>query len=285
MSRPLRMRAAALLGLLMAAMGQAAETPRVASINACTDQLALKLANPGQVVTVSEYGRSPAFSYMAEEARDYPVNHGYAEEVLAHDPDLVLAGPYTNQATMDRLEALGYRVVTVPSPDTFPGIRDNLRKVAELLGHPERGERLIAGMDRTLEAVAQRLPPPGERIRALALRPNGVTVGKGSLLDTIMAKAGLRNVGRELGAGSYSEVPLEHLVDTQPDMLILAAFAASQPSLAQGVMHHPVFAALDTERPPMWLPGRLWSCGGWFNAEAVAQLAEHAYGIRIDSEE
>jgi iron complex transport system substrate-binding protein len=92
-------------------------------------------------------------------------------------------------------------------------------------------------------------------------------------------------VGRELGAGSYSEVPLEHLVSTQPDMLILAAFAASQPSLAQGVMHHPVFAALETKRAPMWLPGRLWSCGGWFNAEAVARLAEHAYGIRIDSEE
>ncbi|HKL77841.1 MAG TPA: ABC transporter substrate-binding protein [Gammaproteobacteria bacterium] len=285
MSRRLLTGAWALVGLFLVAQVQAAEAPRVASINACTDQLVLKLADPEQVLTVSEYASSPSFSYMAQQARDYPVNHGYAEEVLAHDPDLVISGPYTNRETTQRLEAFGYRVVTLDSPDTFPGVRENLRRMAKLLGHPERGERLIARMDRTLEAVAERLPPETERLRTLALRPNGVTVGKGSLLDTVMQAAGLRNLGRELGAGSYREVPLEHLVRTQPDMLILAAFADSQPSLAQGILHHPVFDALETRRGPIWLPGRLWTCGGWFNAEAVARLAEHAYGIEIEREE
>jgi len=253
----------------------------VVSINACTDQLVLKLADPEQIASVSEYAASPSFSYMAEAARGYPANQGHAEEVLAHDPDLVISGPYTNRATSNRLEALGYRVVTLDSPDTFPGIRDNLRRMGGLLGHPERAERLIARMDRTLAAVAEALPPEGQRLRALALRPNGVTVGKGSLLDTVMQAAGLRNVGRELGAGSYRELPLEHLVRTQPDLLVLAASADAQPSLAQGIMHHPVFDALEARREPVWLPGRLWTCGGWFNAEAVARLAAHAYGIRV----
>lgn len=254
--------------------------PKVASINACTDQLVLGLADPGQVLTVSEYATSPSLSYMAEAARGYSVNHGHAEEVLAFDPDLVVSGPYTNRETTRRLESFGYRVVTLPSPDTFAGVRDNLRRMAKLLGHPQRGERLVAEMDRLLEGVAERLPPEGERLRALALRPNGVTVGEGSLLDTVMRAAGLKNVGRELEAGSYREVPLEHLVRTQPDMIVLGAFAASQPSLAQGVLRHPVFSALEARRPRMWLPGRLWTCGGWFNAEAVARLAENAYGIR-----
>ncbi|WP_176758709.1 ABC transporter substrate-binding protein [Thiohalorhabdus denitrificans] len=259
----------------------AAERPTVASINACTDQLVLELADPGQLVTVSEYARSPAFSYMAEAAAEYPLNSGHAEEVMAHDPDLVVGGPYTKRETRNRLDALGYRMVTLDSPDTFPGIRETIRRMAGLLGHPERGERLIAEMDRTLEAVAERLPPREERLRALALRANGVTVGEGALLDTIMEAAGLRNVGREVGAGSYKEFPLEKLVTTRPDLLILAGFAKAEPSLAQGVMHHPVFASLETKRPRMWLPGRLWSCGGWFNAEAVARLAEHAYGISV----
>jgi len=271
----------ALVAALLLLATRAPAGPRVASINACTDQLVLKLADPEQVVTVSEYARSPAFSYMAEAARGYPVNHGYAEEVLAHDPDLVVSGPYTSRETTRRLEAFGYRVVTLPSADTFQGVRANLRKMARLLGYPRRGERLVERMDRTLAALAERLPPEDRRLRALALRPNGVTVGQGSLLDSIMRAAGLENIGRELDAGVFREVPLERLVATQPDMIILAAFSASQPSLAQGIMRHPVFAALETEREPLWLPGRLWSCGGWFNARAVARLARHAYGIEL----
>ncbi len=281
--------AVAVLAAVLAgpAFGKGAETegmeelPRVASINACTDQLVLKLADRHQIATVSRYARDTAFSYMAHAAQGHPVNDGHAEEVLARDPDLVVSGPYTNRETSHRLEALGYRVVTLPSPDTFAGIRENLRRMAELLGHPDRGERLIERMDRVLDAVSERLPPEDRRLRALALRPNGVTVGQGSLLDTLMEAAGLRNVGRELGAGSYRELPLEHLVRTGPDLLIQAAFAEAEPSLAQGVLQHPVFAALETERPRMWLPGRLWSCGGWFNAQAVARMAEHAYGIRV----
>ena len=274
-----------LLALVVAGGAQADTGPRVASINACTDQLVLKLADRDRVVTVSHYAGNAGFSYMAPAAEGLPRNHGHAEEVLAHDPDLVFAGPYTRRETMHRLQELGFRVITVASPTDFAGIRSNIRKVARLVGHPERGRRLIERMDRTLAAVRARVPEGDARLRALVLRPNGVTVGKGSLLDTLLEAAGLRNAGRELGAGVYAEVPLERLVTTAPDLIILGAFATDQPSLAQGVMHHPVFEALDLARPPFWLPGKLWSCGGWFAAEAVARLAEQAYGIRVDSEE
>lgn len=270
-----------LLGAVWAGAAGAGEAPRVASINACTDQLVLKLADRGQIATVSHYAGNAEFSYMAEAARGLPRNRGYAEEVLAHAPDLVFAGPYTNRETMHRLEVLGFRVITVASPTDFAGIRANIRRVAELVGHPQRGERLIAGMDRTLAAVRERLPEADERLRALALRPNGVTVGEGALLDTLMRAAGLRNVGRSLGAGVYAEVPLERLVTTAPDVIVLGAFATDEPSLAQGIMHHPVFDSLALKRRPFWLPGRLWSCGGWFASEAVARMAEHAYGIRV----
>lgn len=261
--------------------GAAPAGPRVASINACTDQLLLRLADRTQIATVSHYATDPGFSYMAGAASGVPVNHGHAEEVLAHDPDLVLSGPYTKHQTVDRLETLGYPVVTLKGPEDFAGIRANIRRTARLVGHPGRGRRLVQHMDATLAYIRERIPPPGERMSALVLRPNGVTVGKGSLLDSIIRRAGLRNAGRSLGAGVYAEVPLERLVWSAPDVLIMASMSEAPPSRAQGVLHHPVFTALDTSRQPVWLPGRLWSCGGWFTAEAVARLAAHAYGIRV----
>ena len=85
--------AVALAPLGAAAGGEAgAEAPRrVVSINLCTDQLALAVAAPGQLVSVSELARDPALSAMASRAAAIPSNRGRAEEVLALRPDLVLA--------------------------------------------------------------------------------------------------------------------------------------------------------------------------------------------------
>ena len=55
MSVSLRAILAAVVALLTLP-AQAAERPRVASINACTDQLLLALADPEQIVGLSPYG-------------------------------------------------------------------------------------------------------------------------------------------------------------------------------------------------------------------------------------
>ena len=52
-----------------------AEAPgRVVSINLCTDQLAMMLAAPGQLVSVTYLAQDPRASVMTAEARAYPVN-------------------------------------------------------------------------------------------------------------------------------------------------------------------------------------------------------------------
>ncbi|PKP83954.1 MAG: ABC transporter substrate-binding protein, partial [Alphaproteobacteria bacterium HGW-Alphaproteobacteria-2] len=71
--------ALALLAALGSAPGAAADTPppaRVVSINVCTDQLAMLLAAPGQLLSVSHLARDPYSSAMAAEARAWPANRG-----------------------------------------------------------------------------------------------------------------------------------------------------------------------------------------------------------------
>jgi iron complex transport system substrate-binding protein len=68
---------------------------RVMSLNVCTDQLAMQLAAPGQLVSVSFLASDPDMSAMAEEAKQYPKNRGMAEEVFLRHPDLVVTGTYS----------------------------------------------------------------------------------------------------------------------------------------------------------------------------------------------
>ena len=53
----------ALLGFVLPA--DAADRPRVASINVCTDQLLLALADPEQILGLSPYSRDAARSWAA----------------------------------------------------------------------------------------------------------------------------------------------------------------------------------------------------------------------------
>ena len=81
----------ALLALLLAAPAAAAPQ-RIVSMNLCTDQMALLLAGPARIVSISFLGPDPAESPLAGLARGIPVNHGLAEEVIAVKPDVVFAG-------------------------------------------------------------------------------------------------------------------------------------------------------------------------------------------------
>jgi hypothetical protein len=85
----------------------AAEAPRrVVSMNLCTDQLAMLIAAPGQLRSVSHLATDPSASAMAEEALDHDINHGLAEEIYLMRPDLVIAGSFSNRATLDMLRRL-----------------------------------------------------------------------------------------------------------------------------------------------------------------------------------
>ncbi len=64
---------------------------RVVSINLCTDQLAMMLAAPGQLVSVSHLATEEQSSSMVDEARAYPANRGQVEQVFLMQRSLLLA--------------------------------------------------------------------------------------------------------------------------------------------------------------------------------------------------
>ncbi|MFJ5486682.1 ABC transporter substrate-binding protein, partial [Hansschlegelia beijingensis] len=162
---------AAFLGLCWGSAAAAAPS-RVVSINLCTDELLIQLADRAQVASVSWLSTVSAGSNVAERVKDVPQNRGFAEEVVAARPDLVLAGRYTARAAVSVLRRVGVSVVDADAPRTLDGVRAEIRRVAEAVGHPNRGEAMIAELDRRLSRPALVREP---RLRAAVLRPNGFT--------------------------------------------------------------------------------------------------------------
>jgi iron complex transport system substrate-binding protein len=247
----------------------AAVPQRVVSLHLCADQLMLKLADRSQIAAVTRIASQPAYSVVAEEAAGIPAIAGTAEEVVAFAPDLVFAGPLSARSTVRILRSLGYRLIDLDLVQDFAGIRRQVREVAAALGHPDRGERMVAGIDARLAAWPA--PTPGERKLAIVYQANGFTPGPGSLAHEVLVAAGFENLSARLGLGSLGRLPLERLIASAPQVIVTNDTRRS-PALAYGVLTHAALRHLDPPPRFVAMPERLWTCGGWFTAEAVTLL-------------
>ena len=116
-----------------------AEPPaRVVSLNLCTDQMAMLLA-PEALVALSPIARDPTSSPMAAEAENYPITDGTAEDIFLMAPDLVLAGSYSERATVDLLRRLGIRVEEFAPPQSLEDMKVQMRRMGTLLGREAVG--------------------------------------------------------------------------------------------------------------------------------------------------
>jgi iron complex transport system substrate-binding protein len=269
-------RSAALAGALCSApLGWASAPQRIVSLNLCTDELLLRLADPQQILSVTWLSREPRSSNVADLAAGVPVNHGLAEEVVPSRPDLVLGGTYTTTTAIALIRRYHIPIVLLGIAAGVDDARQHIRDIAAAIGHPERGATLIADLDRRLAAI----PSPGDkpRLRALVLNPAGFTVGSGSLIDDILRRAGLENLAARPGAPIH--MPLEFVAASAPDLLILNAERDGPPSLATDMLKHPVLAGMRGTRTIV-LPARLWTCGGPGSVEAIERLAAVVREVR-----
>ncbi|WP_339947484.1 ABC transporter substrate-binding protein [uncultured Albimonas sp.] len=243
---------------------------RVVSMNLCTDQLAMLLAAPGQLHSVSYMAADPRASVLHARAGAYEANHGRAEEIFLMRPDLVIAGTYTTRETVAMLRRLGFRVEEFAPEATFADIRANLRRMGALLDRAPQAEALVAELDARLEAARA---APAEARPLAALRYAGSwSSGAGTLAHEIVSAAGLRNLAAELDLAGMARLPLERLVMGAPELLITGR-PFSPPSLAEQTVRHPAIDPLLSRAAGAAISDSRWVCGAPFTAGAVEALA------------
>ena len=247
-----------------------ARPERIVSLNLCSDQLLLLLADRNRISSVTHLASDPKASAMAASAAGLTVNHGLAEEILPLNPDLVLAGSFTTRPTVFLLRELGYPVVELPVAKGLDDIRANVRTVAQAIDEAERGEAVIDAFDRKLPVRPSETT--GDRPLAALYWANGFTSGVGTLANAAVEAAGFRTLGRELALTGTSQLPLETLLTSNPDVLVVGR-QRDGPALANETFRHPALRRAFAERPRASIPDHLWICGTPFVAEAIARLS------------
>jgi iron complex transport system substrate-binding protein len=249
----------------------AAELPRIASINLCTDQLLVTLADPAQILGLSPYSRDRARSWDAAKAAQFPKLSGEAEDVLVLKPDVVVAGRFTKRATRELLKEKGLRVVEFDAARSLDDVKKQIRQMGDLVQHPERAATEIKRLDASIahaREVVSRKP-----YRVLALSRRGWVSGGDSLTSSLLATAGLNNAATDLGYKLGGFASLEVIVSLQPDFLLVSNGGDFAEDEGTAFMLHPALERFYPASKRLVIPEKLTVCGGPLLAEALDRLA------------
>ena len=263
---------AALAAWCVALLGpvSAADVPRIASMNLCTDQLLISLADPEQILGLSRYARERFESLAADDARKFRILSGGAEDILLLHPDVVVASLYDKRSTRELLKERGLYLAEFAVPRNLDEVKAQIREMGNLVGHPDRASAEIARLDdavaRARETVSQ------HRYKVLPLSRRGWVAGSDSLLSSLLAQTGLFNAAGDLGITFGGYASLEAIVNLQPDFIVVADASERAEDDGHAFLLHPALERLYPPSRRIVIPDRLTVCGGVMIADALDRL-------------
>jgi iron complex transport system substrate-binding protein len=235
------------------------------------------------IAALSHYARDPQRSTISAIARRLPITYETAEEVVALKPDLVLTSRHSAFATRNALRRVGIRFELFDVPNSITASLAQVRKVASLLGREAEGEALIARIEQALAAA--KLADGEPTLTAAIYQPGGLSAGANTVTGELMQIVGLQNIAARYGVTSYRPLPLEVLVASPPDVLLVGETSPGAPMQAERVIRHRALRALGEQRMAQEpFPARLLYCGGPTMIDAAAALVaarEHARSVKL----
>ncbi|MFZ2159686.1 MAG: ABC transporter substrate-binding protein [Bradyrhizobium sp.] len=241
--------------------------PRIVSMNVCTDQVLLTLADPDQILGLSRFSRD---DWVAGDARRYPTLSGGAEDVLVLKPDVVVASLFDKRSTRELLKANGLHLAELAVPRNLAEVKAQIRELGDIAGHPDRAAQQVARLDAALSRARQAVAD--RHYRVLPLSRRGWVAGSDSFVGSLLVETGLFNTAGELGFAFGGFASLEEIVKLKPDLLLVSQAGDVARDDGQAFLLHPALERFYPAAKRIVIPERLTECGGVMLAEALDVL-------------
>jgi iron complex transport system substrate-binding protein len=257
-----------MMSAFVAAPAWTAKLPRIASMNVCTDELLVPLADPEQIVGLSRFSRVAG----TDKAEPFPTLSGGAEDLLVLKPDVVVASLFDKRSTRELLKAKGLHVVEFPVPRNMDEVKAQIREMGEIAGHPDHAATEVARLDAALARARQALA--GKRYRVLQLSRRGWVEGSDSFIGSLLTETGLVNAAGELGFTSGGFASLEAIVKLKPDLLVVSQADGIARDEGAAFLLHPALERFYPPKKRIVIPEALTECGSVRLADALDVLVQ-----------
>lgn len=176
-----------------------------------------------------------------------------AEGILSLRPTVVIgsteAGP---PQVLEQIRAAGVTVLIIPEIVTLNAGPRKLRLLGRALGVPKRGERLAKQVERQIAIAKREAATTTSRPRVAFLYVRGAPVqmigGKNTRADTMIAAAGGRDAGSEIGIEGFRPITAESLVSAAPDIILVPTLGLESVGGIEGLLRIPGVAQTPAGR-------------------------------------
>jgi iron complex transport system substrate-binding protein len=223
---------------------------KVASLNLCTDELLLLLADDSQIASVTHLSTQQSETVLWQKARRHRINDGSLLSIASLKPDLVLTMGGGARESGSIARRLGIRVVTLPYPQSLADIEASIARVASEIGKPNRGRQVLQ------QLTQLRRTAPRTSVDTIWLGGGGRSMASTGLASEWMRLAGLRQ-----RALQGDRVSLEQLLVSPPRVLLRSDYRVGEYSGEQRWMAHPL-ARRSRAGKTLRTDGRRWTCMG-----------------------
>lgn len=215
------------------------------------DEMVLALAPPERIAALGKFTGNPSYSNVAELASQFPVYEKGAENVLAQSPDIFIVSRSTKADIVELVKEAGVPVARPDLEDAAEGHISQLLLLGYMLGAEERALELTAEIRQRLEAVASRVPPPGD-----ASRPSVISItrwsdsisisGGGTTGSDIIEAAGGVNAAARDGIDGFQKISVESILAMNPDFILIPQDGEGAAKLRDDLMNDPVLATVPS---------------------------------------
>ncbi|NLP17620.1 MAG: ABC transporter substrate-binding protein [Firmicutes bacterium] len=193
---------------------------RIVSLSPATTENLFALGLGPRVVAGTEYDDYPPEALDLPKIGDY--SNPNLEVVVSLEPDLVLADLIIHQKTIEDLERLGIPTLAF-GPNTIEGVYNTLGWMGRAAGVPDEAEKLVADMQREVEALTAPLAELVEEDKPTVYyeiwHEPLITVGPNTFINDLLTLAGGRNIAAD-AQKDWPQYSLEVLVEADPQVII-----------------------------------------------------------------
>jgi iron complex transport system substrate-binding protein len=196
-----------------------ASPQRIISLAPSNTEILYALGLSDRIVGVSDYSDYPP------EAKTKPSVGAYdkpsIEQVIAMNPDLVLATEVHQATVIPQLESQGIIVVAL-SPQTLDDVLASITLIGKATGKVKEAAKLTAGMQQRINSVTNKTgklsPERKPRVFYIVWNDPLMTAGAGTFIDELINKAGGINIAGDLK--SYPTISLENVLTANPEVIL-----------------------------------------------------------------
>ncbi|MDA9951138.1 ABC transporter substrate-binding protein [Oligoflexaceae bacterium] len=192
---------------------------RVLSASLASDEIIWDLLDPGQrsrVVGVSRFAVDETYSHIVKtELKDVALFDGSVEALIKLKPDFVILASFNRPALREYVKRKKINHIVLSRFQTISDISDNVAKVAKALGEVKKLGRLKKGLRGLRVKVAEARPS------LLSLAPGFSTMGKESLFNDLVIRAGGLNKAAAYGVKNWGKLSLDRIFTDPPDLIVI----------------------------------------------------------------